>query len=269
MFRKILIISLYVLLSAAVCCYFVFSTKITKSNQRNELCKSIKVVVLDSAQTRFISSEEIEALIVENGITPGQSRLRHINNYQLELLLNMRTAVKRSEVSYSRDGVLRVDILQRRPILRLETANGGFYMDETAYLFPLLKSYTPFVPIVSGEIPLSISPDYHGYVKENKEWASSLRDLGLYISERDCWNTLVEQIYVDGKGLVSFIPREGDLEIIFGNIDKIDYKFKKLYAFYKDIMPSMGADKYSIVNLQFDKQIVCKKSKKTDKKIEI
>jgi len=269
MLKKILIITCYVLLFGAVCAYFVFSTIITRNKQRNETCKEIKVIIRDSAQIKFISSQEIVGLIAENGITAGESRLRHINNNQLELMLNKKTAVKNSEVSYTRDGVLRVDISQRKPILRLETINGGFYMDETSYIFPLVNSYAPFVPIVSGEIPLTILPGYHGIVKDNIEWAMALRDLGIYIAERDCWNTLVEQIYVDEKGILNIIPRTGDYEIIFGNLEKIDNKFRKLYAFYKDILPSAGEEKYCSVNLQFDNQIVCKKNNKTDKNIQL
>ncbi|MEA5005113.1 MAG: hypothetical protein VB022_01750 [Rikenellaceae bacterium] len=269
MLRKILIISSYVLLAGVLIAYFYFSTIITERKRMGELCRSIRVVVLDSAETGFISKEEIAEVIVENGIRPGESKLRHINNYQLELILNKKTAVKRSEVSYCRDGVLKVDIIQRKPVLRLETENGGFYMDESSYIFPLIKSFSPFVPVVSGEIPLVITPGYHGYIKKNQDWANSLKDLGVYILNSDSWNTLIEQIYVDEKGMLSFIPRDGSFEIVFGNIDKIDYKFRKLYAFYKDILPNVGPDMYKSVNLQFDNQIVCKKNKKTDKNLEI
>ncbi|MDD3033223.1 MAG: hypothetical protein PHT25_01385 [Bacteroidales bacterium] len=269
MLKKILIISAYVLLAGVLIAYFYFSTIITEKKKMGELCRSIKVVVLDSAEIGFISRDEIAEVIVENGIRPGESKLRHINNYQLELILNKKTAVKKSEVSYSRDGILKVDILQRKPVLRLETANGGFYMDESAYIFPLIKSFSPFVPIVSGEIPLGIAPGYHGYIKKNQDWANSLRDLGVYILNNDSWNTIVELIYVDEKGVLSFIPRDGNFEVVFGNIEKIDYKFRKLYAFYKDILPNVGPDMYKSVNLQFDNQIVCKKNKKTDKNLEI
>ncbi len=135
MLKKILIISAYVLLSGVLIAYFYFSSIITEKKKMGELCRTIKVVILDSAETGFISKEEIAEVIVENGIRPGESKLRHINNYQLELMLNKKTAVKKSEVSYTRNGVLKVDILQRKPILRLETTNGGFYMDESSYVF--------------------------------------------------------------------------------------------------------------------------------------
>jgi cell division protein FtsQ len=266
MLKKTLIIILYLLLTGVLCCYFIFSSKITKEGKMHEMCHQIKVVILDSAEIRFVSKTEIADLIVDNGITPGESKLRHINNYQIEQLLNKRTAVKKSEVSYTRDGILRVIILQRKPILRLQTENGGFYMDENAYVFPLIKGFSPFVPVVSGEIPLKIPPKYNGYVKNNEQWANSLKDLCLYILKNESWDALIEQIYVDSRGILSFIPRDGDFEIIFGNMDKIEYKFKKLYAFYKDILPNVGPEKYCKINLQFDKQIVCKK---TNKNIEI
>ncbi|NCU26849.1 hypothetical protein EOM86_09045, partial [Candidatus Nomurabacteria bacterium] len=64
MLKKILIISAYVLLAGVLTSYFYFSTIITEKKKMGELCRSIKVVVLDSAEIGFISGEEIAEVIV-------------------------------------------------------------------------------------------------------------------------------------------------------------------------------------------------------------
>src|SRR3989339_1030742 len=132
MFKKILIYTGYFILTGILAAYFVFSTGLTIEHSERQRCTEIKVTVLDSALNRFGSPDEIRELIRVEGITINESKLKHINQYALENVLNNRTAVKISQVSVNRNGVLRVDIQQRRPILRLETVNGGFYMDETA-----------------------------------------------------------------------------------------------------------------------------------------
>ena len=79
---------------------------------------------------------------------------------------------------------------------------------------------------------------------------------------------MVEQIYVDEKGVLSFIPRVGSFEVIFGEPENIEYKFLKLEAFYNKVIPAQGWDAYKSVDLRFGNQLVCKKSeKKSEKKI--
>jgi cell division protein FtsQ len=259
MFKKILIYSGYTLLFAMVGAYFFFSTTLTRQEQSKLMCKTIKVTILDSAANGFVTKNEIIDLLRVEGITPNESKLKHINRNSIEIILNNRNAILKSQVSYTRDGILRVNILQRRPILRIETPNGGFYMDESAYIFPLVKTFTSYVPIVSGNIPLRLFPGHRGKAKKELEWSIALRDLGLFLEKDEFWSSVIEQIYIDEKGIIHLSPRIGEQEIIFGNLDNIEYKFKKLYVFYHDVMPLEGWQKYKSINLQFSNQIVCKK----------
>ncbi len=259
MFKKILIYSGYTLLFGTIAAYFVFSTILTRREQRNLTCKSIKVEILDSAVNQFVTKSEIVELLRVEGITPNESKLRHINQYNLECILSNRNAIRRSEVCYTRDGVLMVNITQRRPILRIETPRGGFYMDETAYIFPLVNTFTSYVPIVSGNIPITLRPGYRGKVKDHTGWTESIRELGIYLSKEEFWDSMVEQIYIDEKGIAHLTPRVGEQEIIFGHLDNIETKFRKLYVFYQEVMPVEGWEKYRTIDLQYSNQIVCRK----------
>jgi len=259
MFRKIMIYTGYTILFASLAAYFVFSTMLEKSESAKVKCKRIEIAVLDSAVNRFVSIQEIQGLIREEGITINESKLRHINLHELENILNNRTAIRRSIVNYNGQGVLHVKIEQRRPVLRFETENGGFYMDETAYMFPLVKTFTSYVPVVNGFIPLTLVPGYRGRVKQNKEWANEMLELGLFIDKNELLNAQVEQIYIDEKGDLHIIPRVGQHEIVFGKPDNPEAKFEKLMAFYNHVIPNAGWDKYKTISLQYSNQIVCTK----------
>ena len=259
MFKKILIYIGYLILTGVLAAYFVLSTGLSLEQNDKLKCTGIKVTVLDSALNRFVSPQEIMELIRVEGITINESKLKHINPFELENILNNKTAVKVSQVSVNRSGVLRIDIQQRRPILRLETTNGGFYMDETAYLFPLMRSFTSYVPVITGEIPLVIPPGFRGEPQQNREWAKKIMELGLFLERESFWNSMVEQIYIDRSGTILITPRVGKIEIVFGEPENIDFKFKKLYAFYTKVIPAQGWEKYKKVDLRFGNQLVCKK----------
>lgn len=206
MFKKIAIYTGYLLLVGALIAYFILSTKLERSGSAKVICKRVDISILDSSVNQFVSIEEIGELIREQGITAGESKIKHINLHQLEQILNNRTAVKVSQINYNGAGVMMVRVEQRRPVLRIETVNGGFYIDDSGYIFPLVKSFTSFVPVVTGHIPLSVAPGYRGRLKENKEWSDQMVFLGNFIDQHELFDAQIEQIDVDEKGNLYIIP---------------------------------------------------------------
>lgn len=269
MFKKIAAYFGYTLLAAIPAAYLFFSSQITSAQINRLKCKEIKVTILDSAINRFVTPAEIKELIRLEGITVNDSKIKHINQYELENMLNNKTAVKVSQVFVTGKGELVVEVQQRRPILRLETVNGGFYMDETAYLFPLMRSFTSYVPVVTGNIPLNITPGFRGESDIKDGWAHKIKEMGLFLEKDSFWNSMIEQIYVDSTGTIELTPRVGKIEIVFGEPENIEFKFKKLEAFYTKVIPATGWEIYNRVDLRFSNQLVCKKREITDKNLNI
>lgn len=265
MFKKILIYTGWSLLVIILGAYFFCAEMLSRKERGKEVCKSIRITLLDSAENKFVAKSEVIDIIEDFTGTVIGKRRDEINLANIEQLLNKRSAIKESQVSLDRSGVMSVDITQRRPLLRLETANGGFYIDETAYIFPLVESFTSYVPIVSGEIPLTIDPEHRGRMgDEYSKWIDKIIDFGLFLNENPFWDAMVEQIYIESNGDVILSPKVGEFEINIGDLENLDSKFSRLLAFYKNIAPSQGWDKFSAVNLKYKNQIICtlRKNKK-------
>lgn len=259
MFKKILIYTCYTLLFTALVLYFVFSGKVVEKNEERKAVSKIKVIVADSMDIRFVTDSEIREIVSVNGVAEGSTILRELNLHLLEEKINSRSAVRESQVYTDRRGILTVRVLQRKPILRIQTGHGGFYMDQSLYLFPLVSHFSPYLPVVSGNIPLDLPAGFRGYYKENDEWLSQMRDLALFLEEEEFWNNMTEQLYVDQKGVIRIIPRIGDHLIILGRPVNIREKFLKLEAFYREVIPVSGWNAYKSIDLQYNDQIVCKK----------
>lgn len=266
MLKKILISVVVVLVFGAFGAYFFFAQKLYSKNMPVQLCKEVKITLLDSLHNRFVTADEVMEIM--DGFM-GKSTGKKIGEIDLNLteqLLNQRSAIKVSQASITRDGVLRIDITQRKPVLRIQTQNGGFYVDESQYVFPLVSSFTSYVPIVSGNIPLEMDADYRGTVrKSGTDWMAQIMELGKFMSLDPFWNAMIEQIYIDKNGDVILSPRIGNHKVIFGDLKDIEVKFNKLYTFYKNIAPEKGWERYSEVNLKYNNQIVCKLKKKGKK----
>lgn len=266
MVKKIFISVLVALAFIVLGGYFAFATMLYNAGEPKNICKDVKVTLLDSAQNRFVTKAEVVEII--DGFM-GKSEGKKIEEIDLNLveqLLNQRSAIKESQVSITREGTLNIDITQRKPVLRIHSKNGGFYVDETQYIFPLVPSFTSYVPIVSGNIPFTLNAEHRGLALEDEEnWMEKILDLGNYMSSDPFWSAQIEQIYIDGNGDILLAPRVGEHKIIFGDLNDIDEKFNKLYTFYKNIIPAEGWDKYSSVNLKYKDQIICKLKNKKSK----
>lgn len=267
MLKKILIYLFVALVVGAMGCYFFFAGELYRKNMPAQLCKEINITLLDSASNRFVSKNEVLEIVESfSGKSIGQP-VEKINLHMLEKLLDQRSAIKKSQVSITRGGSLNIDITQRKPILRIQSENGGFYVDETQYIFPLVSSFTSYVPIVSGHIPFTLNAEHRGMaLEDHNNWMGKILELGNYMSSDPFWSAQIEQIYVDSKGEIILSPRVGNHKIIFGELSDIDTKFNKLYTFYKHIVPAEGWDKYSSINLKYKDQIICKLNKKQNNK---
>jgi cell division protein FtsQ len=259
MFKKVAYISLQVMLAVIPAAYFFVSSRISRRESERLVCKDVEIRILDSSINRFVTKGEIHDLVTGEGINIGETKTGNINTYSLEEAINKRTAVRISQVSLTGKGILRVDILQRRPIIRLETDKGGFYMDDEAYIFPLMNNFASYVPVVTGEINIDIPEGNKGEANKDDYWTARIHALALYMEKSKFWKSMIEQIHISNKGIIYLTPRIGKTDIIFGDPENIERKFKKLYAFYSRVIPEYGWDKYKRVNLGFGDQLVCTK----------
>jgi cell division protein FtsQ len=266
MLRKIITSILWTLAIVLFAGYFVVAEILRSNKAKEEKCCSIETVILDSAINRFVTKGEVYSLITESKVDPLNRVRNEIDIDQLETMLTGKSAIKHCNISIDREGKMRVEITQRRPLIRIQTPDGGFYVDEESYIFPVLKSFSSYVPIVSGKIPLSIEDGYRGYYYgENKLWLEELIEFGTFIKEHPLWDAQIQQIEVCDNLDINLYNRIGDQKIVFGQMDRFEYKFAKLECYYKKIVPVHGWEKYSEVNLKFSDQIVCTKRSKKKK----
>ena len=75
------------------------------------------------------------------------------------------------------------------------------------------------------------------------------------------WSAEVVQFIADtistGEINLRLIPRSGDFVIEFGTLAESDAKLEKLQTFYDDGLARMGWNQYKIVDVRYNKQVIC------------
>ena len=247
--KKIAKITGLVCLFLLAAAYFAFSSMITKQQQAGLSCTQIHITMADSNTNRMVLPGEIQAFLQKNKLVSTGMKWSEINLYDLEQHLTAENGIKHCQVYANINGNLFIELTQRSPLLRLETAKGGYYMDESGTLFPMTPQRTAYIPVVSGSIPL-----------EDKVWLARLYDFGLYLQKNRFWNAQIEQLYVHAPHNIEIIQRIGHQTIMLGDLNQFEYKLQKLYSFYRTVSASEGWDKYSYIDIRYGDQIICRTS---------
>ncbi len=250
-------------LGAIVVTYFISVSSISASASRNEIVRRVDILLKDSARIKFLDKDVVRRIYYSHFGNPEGLRVNSLKLGEIENYLKSQSTIKDVQVTVTRSGVLRIEIEQRQPVLRIETLHGSYYADQTAYIYPIENLTAVCLPIVSGNIPIKITDTGKGLSYKDKDgWMKEMIALVSYISSNPFWNSMIEQMYVNGNGDLELYTQVGNAKIIFGNLHSVQAKFEKLMAFYKQIAPVWGWERYKEINLKYNNQIVCVLNKK-------
>ena len=206
--------------------------------------------------------DDIRSMVLNLGYGEGM-RIDLVDVAHLEKLLNNNSSIGYAEVYSTIDGVLKIELNQRNPILRVFTEYGdSYYIDENGWMMPLSDKFTSRVLVANGEIKTSFSMGYEMNVMDLKQEDQRLKDLyqlASYITNDSFLKAQIVQIYVKENGDLELVPRVGNQEILFGKATNIKERFDKLMIFYKQGLSKTGWNGYKRINLMYNNQVVCTK----------
>ena len=235
-----------IVIATLLSCYVLFISLYFSEMRQNPVCKDLQIVVKDSLEKHFVSEEDLVFILKKAGMNPVKHSMSEINTNLIEKELLKNEMIAKVEAYKTPSGIIKLEITQKMPIIRVMGVRGNFYVDNQGSTMPISHRYVAHVPIVSG------------YVE--KEFAvTELYKFALFLQENEFWNDLIEQIYVYPDNEVELIPRVGDYRIMLGVLEGFEEKLSRLNLFYEQAIPKVGWEKYSMINLKYKNQIVCTK----------
>lgn len=226
--------------------YLIFAAFYFREKPKEGLCSGFEVEVNNSSLSdQFVETKDIEGYIKEKGLDPTGKHLKDINTNAIEEAILTNQLVKKANVFITNNNAVKVSIEERKPILRIISNTGeNYYIDNDGNKMPLSKRFTAYLPVATG----TIKEDFA---------RSELYKFALFLYDDEFWNAQIEQIVVLPNKDIRLIPRVGNHEIVLGNLNGYKDKLDKLLVFYKEGLNETGWNKYSVINLKFDKQVVC------------
>jgi cell division protein FtsQ len=221
------------------------------------------ISIADSSEYHFVTKRQLSNIVMySDGRVLGQP-LKDVSAFDIENRINVLRELKVAEVYMSIDGTLHVYADQRNPVMRVIPDEGGdFFVDEEGVVMRKRNLYTPRLHVVGGNITITQAMLSGISILDTAIKNSILKDifqLVEYTSNKSFWSAQIDQIYVDGNNEIDLIPRVGNHLIHLGTIENYEGKLRNLAAFYEKVLPEVGWNKYSLINLEFKDQIVCRK----------
>lgn len=228
--------------------YLVFSLFYFQEKPKEGICPQFEVVVKNnSAEEQFVDTEDIIKYVKEKGLDPTGKQLKDINTNAIEEAILTNQLIKKADVFVTNSGAIKASIEERKPVLRvISNAGENYYVDDDGNKMPLSRRFTAYLPVATGSIKESFAK-------------SDLYKFALFLHGDKFWNAQIEQIVVLPNQDIKLIPRVGDHQIILGDLNGYKERLDKLMTFYQNGLNETGWNKYSVINLKFDKQVVCTK----------
>src|SRR5271154_2458658 len=116
-------------------------------------CKAADISINDSISYSFVEYSDIAQIINDKfGGLVGKP-MNEINIALLEKIINNNPFVSNAEVFSTLDGIVKIEVAQRKPILRVFNYNNeSFYIDNKGKYMPTSPKFTARVPVANGAI---------------------------------------------------------------------------------------------------------------------
>ena len=241
LWHKILFSVLITLLVGGLAVVLAF---VVPSNDTKK-CENIHLSVTDYDDFKFISENDVQVQLQNSGVYPVGKLHSDIDLTEMEASLLKLSMIKSVKCYFATNGDVNVAVTQRVPVFRVMEEGRSYYIDNERKRMSTSIKFSAYVPVVTGNV--------------NFEFATTnLYDFIVYLQSESRWRSAFTQIYVYPDNKVELVPRVGDFIIKMGSLDRYEAKLKKLDKFLKVLPKYHSWDKYSVINLEFRDQVVCR-----------
>lgn len=257
--KRILNIIITFLLAAGVVFLFVFANQ----KQREVKCQSFEINIFYEGAPELITKSTIRREITKSGIRVKDQPVTSIPVKKLQKLISKNPYVKKATISVGVNGIVKANILQRNPLVRVVDSEFNQCMiDYDGVVMPVNPEFPVRLVLANGNISNVRLISVLSEKKANRTLPKDLANvhkIALRLQSDSLTSALVEQIYINDRKEVELIPKIGDQSIILGDTTLLDEKLRNLRVFYREGMKNFAWNNYREINLKYKNQVVCSK----------
>jgi cell division protein FtsQ len=228
-----------------------------KFSGKNRTIQKIDISILPDSSIYFLDEQDVFNMVNRTCGNPRGKAASEVSLTRLETTLKSMPYIASSQVYISLDGIMKIQIVQRKPIVRIMNLAGEtYFLDTSGHKIPYRGKHAPDVIPATGNIAEKLADS--GKIKT--PLVRQILQLAVFLDANPLWNAQFEQCHVDNSGDLILVPRVGKHSIVLGNAENLPEKFANLRQFYEKGLRNTGWEKYHTISLKFHGQIVGIKS---------
>ena len=227
---------------------------INKKHHKN--CTGIDIIINSRGEDAFLNRAEVLALVApDKNNAPKGKPLASFDLKRMEAALKQHVWIRDAQLFFDNNGVLRITVEERQPVARIFTAGGNsFYIDSSGKHLPLSNRLMVKLPVFSN-FPAEKETLYGA----DSVLLAQVKQISPFIKNNPFWMAQIAQVDITPNRSFEMIPVIGKHIIAFGDGSNYEEKFHRLMLFYQQVGARAGLDKYSIIDVQYDNQVVATK----------
>ena len=216
---------------------------------RDALCSEIVIEIRNEKPYSFVSKRAVMEAIEKAGLQVVGQRIEDIKLDKIRSVIEKNPYILSARCYVSKANRMYIDIEERQPMFRVVNFE-NYFVDNRRVMLENPIAIPTYLPVVSGAVTKTFA-------------RNELFDFVAYIQADEFLSKLIQQIYVSQNLNIELITALGNQVIKVGRIDKnsgFEARLRRLKSFYlSKTLNHIGWDKYTAIDLRFDKQIVCKR----------
>lgn len=206
-------------------------------------CTGLDIRLVDSAKRQWVTVAQLDTWVHRHGLNPIGKELSTIDCDAIEHCLTGHNMVRTAECYITTRGTVRVRVTQRIPVMKVLSADDGYYVDSDRKRMPL-----------NSRIQLAI-PTFTGHISERAA-THEYFDFALWITQHNYWNTRIASVEVINPRHLILHQHQTSTVILLGSVDGYERKLNKLQKLYTKGFDQIGYTEYRELDLRFAGQVV-------------
>lgn len=239
-----------ILADVALVTYLVLAvTAFNKPDELTNVCGEVRTEIKDDVVKGFLNVDAVKVQLQRAGLFPLGEPMSNIKTRLIEEALLKNPFVETAQCYKTQTGRVCISLSQRLPVVHVMSADGDdYYVDTHGNIMPSFQ-YANDLVVATGSL--------------NRNYAKKvLPAIGNFLVKDKHWRNQIEQLNILSDGSIEMVPRVGDHIVYLGAPSNFAHKLDRLDKFYKYGLSKAGWNKYSYISLEFDNQIICKKTKR-------
>lgn len=213
-----------------------------------EPCRSLRYTIRDADERLYLTENELDNLLMTKGAYPVNKALQRGDLHRIERIITDHPMVRRAECYYTPWREMRVQLTQRVPVLRVQTADQRYLIDSDRRVMPSRPAVKDKVLRVTG----NVSP---------RQAAGELADFAIWLNDHPFWLQRVHHVYVESPFAICLCLQNVPIteRVLLGRMSGFERKLAKLQTFLEDGAEETEGKQYRELDIRFKGQVIGKR----------